>query len=515
VSRLAAAGAFASGALLALSFPKFGHWALAWVALAPLLLASRLDAARAFRLGWTAGFVAGVGLLYWTALVVAQYGGLSLPVGVVLMLLLAAAVALFPALFAWSVARWRAAWGDAALLAAPVAWVATEVLRAYTFFRFPWCLLGYSQQPNLPVIQIARVTAVYGVSFLVASGSAVLAYVLVETRPGPRLRAGAALAGALGLSVAYGAWNLGRAPVETGRVRAALVQASIPQHEKWDPGRAWDNVSQHVRLTREAVGRGAGFVVWPESAVPWRYDEEPAVAAVLGDVARTTRAHLLLGNDDAEPGDGGRPRIFVGAKLLTPSGEVAYRYHKLRLVPFGEYTPLAPLLTAGGRFAARLVQAVGDFAPGREARVGSLPQGRFGTLICYEAIFPDLVRQFTAGGAGMLVNVTNDAWYGRTSAPHQHFAMAAFRAVENGRYLLRAANTGISGVVDPHGRVLEPTPLFERTLVVRDVPFVAGDTFYARHGDVFGFACLGLAAALTLAALARTLATKATRPPSS
>jgi apolipoprotein N-acyltransferase len=498
-----AAGAALSGILLTLSFPKFGHWTVAWVALVPLLLALRQDRERAFRLGWLAGFVAGVGLLYWTALVVAQFGGLSLPVGGVLMLLLAAAVALFPGLFAWLLGRWLSAWGDLALLGAPLAWVATEVLRAYTFFRFPWCLLGYSQQPNLPILQVASLTAVYGVSFLVAAASAVLAYVLVEARPAPRRRALSGLAALLGASLGYGAWALVRPPTEAGRVRLGLVQPSIAQDEKWDAARAWDNVARHVRLTREAAGRGAALVVWPESAVPWRYDEAPAVTRLLGELAGASGAHLLLGNDDAEPGPAGRPRIFVGAKLITPSGQVAYRYHKNRLVPFGEYTPLAPLITLGGRFGARLVQAVGDFVPGSEARVGSLPQGRFGTLICYEAIFPDLVRQFTANGAGLLVNLTNDAWYGRSSAPHQHFAMAAVRAVENGRYLVRAANTGISGVVDPRGRVLERTALFEEALVVRDVPFVADRTPYARYGDVFAFACLALAALATLATAAR------------
>jgi apolipoprotein N-acyltransferase len=494
-------GAVASGVLLTLSFPKFGHWLVAWVALLPLLLALRQDGGRrAFRLGFAAGAVAGVGLLYWTALVVAQYGGLSLPIGGVLMLLLAAAVGLFPALFAWVVGCWLRAWGDAALLAAPVAWVASEVLRAYTFFRFPWCLLGYSQAPNLPMIQVASLTAVYGVSFLVAATSGALAYLIVEGRGVRRLRAALALGAVLGAVGAYGVWALSQPPTEVGRVRLALVQANIAQDAKWDPGQAWENVLRHVGLTREAAERGASFVVWPESAVPWPYDAEPVVASRLGDVTRSLGIQLLLGNDDTDLAASGRRRIFVGAKLLTPAGAVAYRYHKLRLVPFGEYTPLGPLITLGGRWTARLVQAVGDFTPGTEARVGAVPEGRFGTLICYEAIFPDLVREFVANGAGMLVNVTNDAWYGRTSAPFQHFAMAAFRAVESGRYLVRAANTGISGVVDPRGRILERTPLFEPGLVVRDVPFLSGATFYARHGDVFGFACLGLTLLLTLTA---------------
>jgi len=162
-----------SGILLALSFPKFGHWSVAWVALVPLLVAlAGAPASHAWRLGYVTGAVSSLGLLYWTALVVIQFGGLSLPVGIAVMGLLCLAVSLFPAVFAWAVGRWLRGFGREALLLAPFAWVATEVLRAYTFFRFAWCLLGYSQQPNLPFIQIAAWTAVYGVSFVVAFSSA-------------------------------------------------------------------------------------------------------------------------------------------------------------------------------------------------------------------------------------------------------------------------------------------------------------------------------------------------------
>jgi apolipoprotein N-acyltransferase len=193
----------------------------------------------------------------------------------------------------------------------------------------------------------------------------------------------------------------------------------------------------------------------------------------------------------------------VGAKLLDPSGEVVERYRKIRLVPFGEYVPLQPLFTVGGRYVAKLVREVSDFSPGTEATTGLVDRHRIGGYICYEAIFPDLVRRFTVEGAELLVNVTNDAWYGTTSAPHQHLAMAAFRAIENRRYLVRAANTGVTAIVDPRGRILEPTRLFDTTVVVREVPFVAETTFYTRHGNVFVQACAALALALVAATLRR------------
>jgi apolipoprotein N-acyltransferase len=173
----------------------------------------------------------------------------------------------------------------------------------------------------------------------------------------------------------------------------------------------------------------------------------------------------------------------------------------VRLVPFGEYVPFKPVLTMGGRFAAKLVRQVADFTPGEAYALGPVDGHPIGAFICYEAIFPDLVRQFPAGGAELLVNVTNDGWYGRTSAPHQHLAMAVFRAVENGKYLVRAANTGITAVVDTRGRLLQRTQLFEPTVLVRDVPLMPGATFYARHGDVFAWTCVALSLALTAAAL--------------
>jgi len=489
-----------SGVLLFLSFPKFGHGAVAFVALAPLLVAlNEAGLRRGFWLGYLTGVVSSVGLLYWTCLVVVQYGGLSLPLGVAAMLLLCLAFALFHGLFGALVGHWSARRGPAALLFAPVAWVGCELLRAHTLCRFAWCLLGYTQADHESLIQVASVTAVYGVSFLVCLVSAAAAYVAVEKRTAARVRAASAVAAIVAAAWGFGRWRLSAPVHESGRIRVGLVQADILQEDKWDEAQALENVQRHVALTREATARGARLVVWPESAVPSYFDLDPFVAEPLRELARDSSIHLLFGNDDTDDGPPSSPsrRIWVGAKMLSPAGEVAFRYHKMRLVPFGEYTPFESVLSLGGRFTARVVQAVGTFTAGTEHSVGAVDGHRLSALICYEAIFPDLVREFTSRGSELLVNITNDAWYGRTSAAYQHFAMARFRAVENGRYLVRAANTGISAVVDPRGRVLESTPLFVPALVVRDVPFVAETTFYSRRGDVFAWACLGAAAALT------------------
>ena len=451
---------------------------------------------RAARLGYVTGAVSALGLLYWTSLVVIQYGGLPLAAGIAIMVALCLAVALFPLVFGWATGRLAGTFGAAGLLGAPFVWVATELLRAHTFFEFPWCLLGYSQHTFLPVIQIASVTAVYGVSFILAASSSLLAYAVLETRPPRRRAAVAAVVLVAGVTWGGGAWAMSRPIPETGRIVVGLVQGGIRQEDKWVPENAGDNVDQHLQLTAEAAGRGARLVVWPESSVPFLYDRDADLAALLQDTVRAHGIHLFFGNDDLEtPAPGGR-RIYVGAKLLSPDGRLAARYRKIHLVPFGEYVPLQPLFTFGGRFAAKLVQEVSDFSPGSEAVTGEVDGRRVGGYICYEAIFPGLVRRFAASGAEMLVNVTNDAWYGTTSAPYQHLAMAAFRAVENRRYMVRAANTGITAVVDPWGRVLEPTRLFDRTVLVREVPFVAETSFYTRHGDLFARACAAIALAL-------------------
>ena len=496
--------AVASGVLLALSFPKFGHGAVAWVALAPLMIA--LGGARSrghgLRLGYLTGAVSSLGLVYWTALVVTQFGGLPLWLGAGVMVLLCLALALFPSLFGWLAAGWVRALGPRALLLAPIAWVATEILRAHTLFNFAWCLLGYSQHANLPVLQVARYAAVYGVSFLVAGVSAVLAYMALETEPRWRRRAGLVAAAVLAAVWVHGHWLLRTPLPEAGRLRVGLVQASILQEEKWEPGQAWRNIQRHLDLTRAAAAQGARLVVWPESAVPSFFDRDPGLADVLREEARARRIYLVFGNDDRDAGDDERRfKIWVGAKMLDPEGRLALRYHKIRLVPFGEYVPIQSVLSTVG--VGKLVQRVGEFTPGDDLAVGAADGHHLSVFICYEAIFPDLVRGFTRGGADLLVNITNDGWYGRTSAPHQHMAMAAFRAVENGKYLVRAANTGITAVVDARGRVLRKTSLFETTALVADVGIVPGQTPYARHGDVFAWACLGAALALTASILAR------------
>ena len=307
----------------------------------------------------------------------------------------------------------------------------------------------------------------------------------------------------MGGTWAWGRWQMEQPVAETGRVTVGLVQGGVRQEDKWVPEYASANVGRHLQLTEKAADAGARLVVWPESAVPFLFDEDEALAgAPAGGGAAEGDLPLLRQRRPRAPSPRASAASTSGRSCSTRRGSSLARYHKMHLVPFGEYVPLQPLFTLGGRFTAKLVQEVSDFTPGTEAVTGVVDGHRVGGFICYEAIFPSLVRRFAAGGAELLVNVTNDAWYGTTSAPHQHLAMAAFRAIENRRYLVRAANTGITAVVDPRGRVLEPTRLFDTTVLVREVPFVAETTFYTRHGDVFARACAAMALALVAATLA-------------
>ena len=491
-----------------MSFPKFGHPACAWVALAPLLVAVARTCGRAgspaparpvrraFLLGLASGLVYFAGALYWLVDVMVIYGGLAQPVALALAALLVTYLALYPAVFALIVgALWRRV-GTWALALAPAVWVTTELGRATLLTGFPWALLGASQATQLPVVQLASVTGIYGVSALVAFGSAAAA--MVATGRGPRRIVAPASVVILILIVA--AW--GRARIASGDltgqgtpVRVGLVQGNFAQDIKWDASLGPVILDRYLRLSTETISRGAQLIVWPESSVPFYFLGDRARAEAIRQLARAGRVHMLLGSDEYEQRNesGGGPsevRFYNSAFMLRPDGEVSGVYRKMHLVPFGEYVPLKRMLF----FVAPLVQAVSNFSAGDRPAVLPVDGHRASTAICYEVIYPGLIRRFVSEGSELITTITNDAWFGRSSAAYQHFEQASMRAVEQGRYLVRAANTGISGVVDPYGRVLERTNLFETSTVVREVRFLQGRTIYSRIGDVVAYSSLAITA---------------------
>jgi apolipoprotein N-acyltransferase len=488
-----------------LSFPSAGHPAIAWVALAPLLVALHgVSLGRSFLLGLITGLIYFTGTLYWITLVMAVYGGLATGVAVVINALLIAYLSLFPALFAMVVSRVSLASGPRGLLLAPFVWVATELGRTYLLTGFPWVLLGYSQVTDIPVAQLASVVGVYGLSALVAGVSASLAYAAIrQLTPAGRLRTGSLLANyrplivMLALVVAIGMWGTFR--VRRGEltrngdtVTVGLIQGNVDQSDKWDQRRAAGIFSEYLAMTRKAIAEGAQVVLWPESSIPFYFEEDRPAAEEVRTLAREAKVPLLVGSDQI---DRSTPptRYYNSAFLVRPDGSTGAVYRKMHLVPFGEYVPMKRVLF----FAKHLVEAVSDFSPGDAAVMLPVRGHLMSTAICYEIVYPDLVRTFASGGSELLSTITNDAWFGRTSAPYQHFAQASMRAIENGRYLVRSANTGISGIVDPYGRVRAQTAIYEQAVVVGEARFLRDRTIYSRIGDVMAYA----SAVLTLAAL--------------
>jgi apolipoprotein N-acyltransferase len=493
--------ALTAGVLLALSFPRFGHPAFAWIALVPLLIAlsgwrgrpGRLPGQpplRAFLLGLTTGFVSFVGTIYWTGTVVQQFGGLALPVAIFAMALLAAYLALFPALTAVITSRLVTRAGTAGLLFFPAAWVSTEFCRGYLFGGFPWVPLGNSQVEVLPVAQLASVFGVYGLSALVALINAVIGYALLTTG---RQRI-AAIAAAVVVLVGIGGWGVrriadGSLTREGTPLRVGLVQGNIAQEDKWKESEARRIFTTHIAMTRDVVRRGAQFVLWPESSTPFMFEEDDTGEETVRALAREVGVPILLGSDQIVRE--GTPRMYNAAFLVTPGGETAAVYRKIHLVPFGEYIPMKQWLT----FVTPLVDSLAEFAPGDAVVMIPLGDKLVSTAICYEVVYPSLIRQAVEGGSQLLTTITNDGWYGYSSAPYQHWAMASMRAIEQGRYLARAANTGISGIVDPYGRVVRRSVIFEQAGIVEDVRLLTSRTLYSVWGDVIAYVAIALTAA--------------------
>lgn len=492
-----------TGMLLALSFPRYGHPALAFGALTPLLVALSgwsgrdgnlpgVPAARAFRLGLVAGVLHFAGTVYWTGPTIQTFGGLAWPVAVLVTFLLVLYMAAYVALFAALTTRCVRRFGSGGLLLAPATWVVTEYLRGTVLGGFPWIPLGNTMVTFLPIAQVASVTGVYGLSALVVLVNTSVAVAMI--RPRARFVAVTGLAALVAGASIWGGRRLAANDlVRTGTpISVGLIQGNVPQEEKWDPARAPMIVSRYLQLTEQALAGGAELVIWPESATPFFFEEDEA-AQVIRDMVRRWGRPLLLGSDEFDPGP--PSRLYNSAFMLDRAGATAGVYRKIHLVPFGEYVPFQRLLF----FVGPLVEAVSAFSPGEAVTMLPVDGHMMSAAICYEVTYPGLMRRAVRQGSELLATITNDAWYGRSSAAYQHFEMAAMRAIEQGRYLVRAANTGITGIVDPYGRVTARTELFETVALVGEARFVQAKTPYARMGDWVVLVAAGLVALALLA----------------
>ncbi len=486
--------AFISGILLAASFPRPGLGVAAWAALVPLFLSvSKAGPGDSLKRGFVAGLTFYLLSIYWIAGTMSGYGGLPRLVSIALLVALSAYLALYFGAFAWLLSKTESSLRIPAVIAAPVYWSALELLRNYLLSGFPWDQLGYSQSPYPLVIQAADVTGVYGLSAAIVFVNAALAGIILAARDKnrPRIPAIAGAAAAVivvSALLGYGHYRLSHPPVKNGRFKVALVQGNIEQFAKWDPAYQDEVFDTYRTLTLEAARERPGIIIWPETATPFYYQDD-AHREPLEMLAVEAGTYILTGSPAFVANPDGTFTDYNSAFLISPQGKTVGRYDKMHLVPFGEYVPLKKLLP----FVSKMVTSIGDFGTGTGYTVMHASRGSFGTAICFEAIFPELVRMFALDDADYLVNITNDAWFGDTAAPYQHFDMAIMRAVENRRTLVRAANTGITGIINPSGIVTAKTGIFTRGYIVRDIELVDEKSFYTLHGDLFAYACAGIA----------------------
>jgi apolipoprotein N-acyltransferase len=483
--------AVTSGAILyGLAFPPYDLAGLAWLALVPLLLIVRgRSTFEAFLTGLAYGFACSATVAGWLAPTMARF--FQLPV------LFGQLAAAFYALTFWGTAFGLFAAGAARLLAShrptsaalaiAALWVGTELLRGRVLGQ-PWCLLGYSQHADVALIQLSTLTAVYGVSFLVALGNAAIADAIALPWTGQGSKALRPLL--LTAVLVAAAWIGGAVVVPgsptDGTLPVAIVQTNVPPAVRWTRAYTDRQLMEHSRMTDEEIpARSTKLIVWPENAVPRYLEAEPGIAALLGTLARRHDSDLLLGAPRYEAG-----RTYNSVRLVTAAGRNGGHYDKQRLVLFAEANPLHPPESSGPD------ENPTQFTPGHGPGVlqSVVP---LGVSVCHEVLFPDILARAVAAGAGLLVNVSNDGWLdsGTGVASRQHAAMAVFRAVETRRFLVRAATTGVSAVIDPYGRIVtELAPGATGVLHAR-VDRRTGMTPYARLGDAFALGCVAAAAA--------------------
>ncbi|MCF8719185.1 apolipoprotein N-acyltransferase [Nitrospina gracilis] len=501
--------AVATGVLLALSFPRMDWEFLAWGALIPLFFAVFIQTPkRAALLGFTAGMVFYGLSLSWVTNTLVNYGNIPTVIAWPILFLLAGYLSAYMAIFCFLTVQLSRNQPLFFIALAPFLWTALEYLRStHLEYGFSWQGLGYSQYLNLPVLQMADLTGVYGISFLIVGVNAGLFYLFH-----PRLRQEApwrlyrthvsvAMFGLYALVLAYG-WSVMNAHEEkpVKPLKVALVQGNIPQQMKWDPQYKQQILDTYRELTMKAAVSGPDFIVWPEAVTPFYFLNDLEGTTAVVTLADELDTPLLFGSPRAEQ-QGGKWVSYNSAYLLSGNGNIKGRYDKIHLVPFGEFIPWQSLLF----FLDKLVVGIGDFGRGEEATVLSLNGYKFAVSICYEITFPDLVRRPVDNGAQFLVNITNDAWFGKSAASYQHISMAALRAVENRVPIVRAANTGISGAVDRLGRIAPTTELFEREVLIANIqPRTGPATLYSRYGDWFCYLSLLVSVGLGTVAWRRT-----------
>ncbi|MBU1567590.1 MAG: apolipoprotein N-acyltransferase [Proteobacteria bacterium] len=486
-----------TGLGLWISFPGGGEiWPMLGLALVPLLFGIQASPPRQAALcGLIGGLVHFLLLLYWIIIVLGTYGGLAWYFSVPALLLLALYMSLYFSFFALLAQFILNTFPAIAVLwLLPALWVGLDWLRSVLFTGFPWMDLGYALYKIPIIIQIADLAGHHGVTYLIIFINTLL-FLLLKTRISVRgtlllLVPACLLLGCAGIysQTRFAETNGQMAASSTPQITIGIVQGNIDQSIKWSPSQQSTTVQTYLTLSKSLItSRPPSLIVWPETALPF-YPLNGDHTLPLRKLVEGRDLALLTGAPWYEILDykTKKVRFFNSALLLKPDGQFHDKYYKVHLVPFGEYVPLKQFLP----FLAPLVEAVGDFSAGTIEQPLAWKDAKTGILICFESVFPEISRQWVKAGANILINLTNDAWYGKSSAPYHSLAMAVFRAVETRRSLIRSANTGISAFVTPAGTIDLQSEIFIPWAAARAVTLMTGETFWVRYGYLFAPVCL-------------------------
>ena len=492
--------AAASTLLLILSFPNFEYYLLAWIGLVPLLvvIAKRPSPLRAFILGWAVGSVFFYVTCYWLTYSMIHYGGLPTALAYLLLIPGAVVVGVFHGLFASLIALAIQKWGRMAILLAPIFWTALEWVRLGVTGQL-WNALGYSQAYHPMLIEAAAWGGVYAVSFLIVAINSVAALLIISRT---KLSIAAAIVVAFAVFLISDSFT---PPTEsyvqqTERgVNVVAVQPNVPMA----PGKSAEEIQalieRHVSLSTQALAtlgdaQGPRIVIWPESPMNFTYANDKSFQEFVANFTRQNHTSLLFNSLEPAPNDGS----YNSALLVNEDGRLISQYDKIRLMPFGEYVPLPRWLPG----ASLISGIVGEFTPGSNYTLMPVGDRKAGVFICIESAYPWIARRLAHEGADVLINISNDGYLGPTAVMRQHLANVIFRAVENGRPVLRVTNTGLSAQITADGSVYGLTEPFQAYVRVwRNDPGDARDTFYTRHGDLFVYVCAVISAIIFVGAV--------------
>ncbi|MCX5811566.1 MAG: apolipoprotein N-acyltransferase [Proteobacteria bacterium] len=467
------------------------------MALIPLICSLEKDNMRRnFLSGFITGIVSYLGLIYWVVVAMNRYGGIDIYTSFLILILFVLYLAFYIAVFTFTVPFIESKLSIPFYISAPVVWVLLEYLRSIGLTGFAWSMMAYSQHNFLPFIQVVSVTGPYFVSFLIVAINCIFSQIFIgraekiveiKDREDKRIRTKhlspsgytffiyiGVIAAFFTIALVYGYSRMNTK--DEGNLKVAIIQGNILQDVKWDEAFKMRIARTYYQKTLEA-GKGANLIIWPETAMPFVFNDEIYAKNFIKELPAILKANLLFGTVSKD----NKGKYSNAAYVYNEAGELTGNYNKVHLVPFGEYTPLIKYLP----FLANFTAAGGDFIAGETHKPIETTAGKIGILICYEGTFPHITNDTVKRGGQVLVNITNDAWFGKTSAPYQHLAFYVFRAIETDRYVLRAANTGISAIIDPRGRIRQKTGIFTEDAIQGNFSLRNGQTFYVRYGDYF------------------------------